>query len=501
MPTSSLHLTLKVVVRLLTVYWLLTCTSCSQNNFVSSGIGLIEFPTCLQENTIELDLSNNSITIVDRDDLSKLKKVKVIDLSYNKIKSVHEDAFEHVGDLEMLNLSHNCIFNLSSNIFHSNKKLTKVHLNNNKLQVSRNFRWKEHILQSTSVTHLDVSFCNIAAISSKTFSGLPNLEMLNIDGNPLTEFDVEFIQPLNNLKIMHMQFFNSSTFEKFCNHLMNHGKLTLSPPCPSASTTRLTDREEADLKILTVGTIMCACAFLITVIVYLLTTRCKTRTSNAVDTKEHDSENTIQQRRLPKPAEPNEGYEIPTSPRYGWFSSICHNRRVKRKTGYTSVPLENTGDVNRRAVSDKDGVLTGTNPGSLHSLSCRTVYLDGIIYPKPSQVNSHPESNVDKYSTVLAETETYSVPKIPPLPKQHQSPHMRTIFNAEVLSESPPGPNQMIGSGSPARRSEYQNISSSSVPPEPTWVFDEPQVNNTEASVNGSEIVFVSSTFIEIGQH
>jgi hypothetical protein len=426
--------------------------------------------------------------IVDRDDLSKLKKAKVIDLSYNKIENVHEDAFKHVGDLEILNLSHNCILNLSPNIFQSNKKLRKVLLNNNKLQVTRNSGRKEHILESTSVTHLDVSFCNIASISSETFSGLPNLEDLNMNGNPLTQFDIEFIQPLKNLKIMHMQqSFNSSTFENFCNQLINNRKLTLSPPCPSASTTRLTDREEADLDILTAGTIMCACAFLIIVIVYLLITRCKTRISNAVDAKEHDSENTTQQRRLPQPAEPNEGYEIPTSPRYGWFSSIYHNRRAKKKTGNASVPLQNTGDVNRRDVSDKDGVLTGRNPGSVHSLSCTTLYQEGILYPKSSQVNSHPESNADKYSTVLAATETSSVPE------QYQSSHMRTTFNAEVLSESPPRPNQMIGSGSPVRRSP--------VPPQPTCVFDEPHVHNTDACVNGSETVFVSSTSIEIGQN
>lgn len=498
MPTSSLNLTLNVVISLLTVYWLLTCTSCSQMNFVRSGRGLTEVPTCLHENTIELDLSNNSIKIVDRDDFRKLKKVKIIDMSYNKIENVHADAFEHVGDLEILNLSHNCIFNLSPNIFHSNKKLTKVHLNNNKLEVTRKFCWKEHILESPSVTHLDVSFCNIACISSETFIGLPNLEILNMNGNPLTQFDVEFIRPHKNLKIIHMQLFNTSTFEKFCNHLINHTKLTLSPPCPSESTTRLTDREEADLKILTAGTIMCACAFIVTVIMYLLITRLKTRISNAVDTKERDSENTTQQRRLPQPAEPNEGYEIPTSPRYGWFSSIYHNRQVKRKTGYTSVPLENIGDVSGSAVSDKGGDLTGTNPGSLHSLSCTTVYQEGTLYPKPSQVDSHPESNVDKYSTVLEATETSSVPKIPQLPKQCQSSHIRTTFNAEVLSESPPRSNQMIGSGSPVRRSKHQNMSLSPVSPQPICVFEEPHVHDTKACVNGSEIVFVSSTFIEI---
>jgi Leucine-rich repeat (LRR) protein len=305
MPISTFNLTPKDVVNMLTVCWVLTCTSCSEMNFVSSGLGLTEFPLCLQENIIKLDLSNNSITTVNRDDLRTLKKVKIIDMSYNKIEIVHADTFEDAGDLEVLNLSYNNISNLSPNIFHSNKKLTNVHLNNNMLQMTRNFRWKEHILESTSLTYLDVSFCNIASISNETFSGLPNLETLKMNGNPLTQFDVEFINPLKNLKIIHIQF-NSSTFKKFCNHLINYKKLILSPPCPSASITRLRNRVETDLNILTAGTIMCACAFLIIVIVYLLITRCKTRISNAVDTKEHDSENTIHRSRLPQSAEPND---------------------------------------------------------------------------------------------------------------------------------------------------------------------------------------------------
>jgi hypothetical protein len=501
MQPSRLSPTLNVVFNVLTVNWMLTCTSCSEINFVRSGLGLMEVPTCLQEDLIKLDLSNNSIMAVKRDDLGKLKKAKIIDLSYNEIERVHEDAFKHVGNLEELNLSHNNIFNLAPNIFHSNKKLAKVDLSNNKLQVTRNFQRTEHILESTSLTYLDISFCKITSVSRETFGGLPNLETLKMNGNSLIQHDVEFIEPLKNLKIMQIQFFNSSTIETFCNHLINDRKLTLSTPCFSASTNRLTDHDEADLNILTTGTIMCACAFLITVIVYLLVTRCKTRKANAVDGKEHDSENIIQRRQLPRPPEPNEGYEIPVSSRYGWVSSIYRNRREKRKPGYSSAPLANNKHDSRRTDSDKDHVLTGTIPGSLHSLSCTTDYQDGVLYPTTSQVCSHSESNEDEEKLMTSPTiETSSVPKIPQLPKKYLLSRMNNTSNAEGLSESTPRPNQMIGSASPDTNSECQNVSLPLVPPRPTCIFETPLIHNTKASVNGQERMFVSSAFIEIGQ-
>jgi hypothetical protein len=165
---------------------------------------------------------------------------------------------------------------------------------------------------------------------------------------------------------------------------------------------------------------------------------------------------------------------------------------------YASVPLEDNGYVSKREVFEKDRVLTGTNPGSLHSLSCTTVYQDGVLYPNACEVRSHSEDNLYEYLTLPVATETSSVPKSPRLPKQYQSSHMRTTFNAEVLSESSPRPNQMIGSGSPVRHSKHQNMSLPPVPPGPTCVFDESHVHNTEACVNGSEIVHVSSTFIEV---
>jgi hypothetical protein len=114
--------------------------------------------------------------------------------------------------------------------------------------------------------------------------------------------------------------------------------------------------------------------------------------------------------------------------------------------------LEDNGHVNKREVPEKDRVLTGTNSGSLHSLSSTTVYQDSVLYLHPSQVHSHPEGNVYKYLTFPATTETSLVPKIPQLPKQYQSSHMRTNFDAEGSSESPPRPNQMTGYESPIRQ-------------------------------------------------
>lgn len=85
MATSSLDLTVSILVAMLTVYCLPTCCFCSAATLVISGLGLTEVPSCLQGNAIELDLSNNSITTLNRDDLGKLRSLKTTDLSYNEI--------------------------------------------------------------------------------------------------------------------------------------------------------------------------------------------------------------------------------------------------------------------------------------------------------------------------------------------------------------------------------------------------------------------------------
>lgn len=222
-------------------------------------------------------------------------------------------AFEHVSNLETLNRSYNNIPSLSPALFHNNKKIKTLDLSRNKLQVRRDPLQAEHLLESTSLTYLDVSFCNITSVSSETFSSLPNLETLKITGNSLIQFDADFIQPLNNLKIMHMKILNTSAVQKFCNHFINNRKLTVFPPCPPKSSTRLTNREKTELNVITAGSIMCACA----VVSYVLLTRCKTLKTDVAGAQEVELENAASQRRLPPLPESNESYEIPVLPRKG----------------------------------------------------------------------------------------------------------------------------------------------------------------------------------------
>jgi hypothetical protein len=483
------------------VYWLLTCAFCYEDYAILTDRGLSEVPKDLQQNVTILDLSNNSITTIERNDFSKVRQVKNINLSYNKIHIIYEGSFQYVGDLEELNLSYNNIINLPPNIFSGNNNLTKVYLQKNWLKVTGYESKTWHILESTSLTYLDISFCNITSISQESFSGLPNLETLKLSGNSLKHLDVEIIKTLKNLKEMHIEFCNPSTFEKFCFHLREQiMKFTLFPPCSSSNKTR--ELDGMDLNILTTGIIMCACVFLITLTAYITIIRCKTR--ETVASEKHDSENIIQQRPLPQPPDPTDGYEVPVTER---FSSTCsRNRQVRRERGYNSLPLENNLNASNRNVSGKDHVLTGRISGSIQSSQYTTDYQDSTPYPSPSQINSRSDRNKEEKSnlSVPCIRGTCSIPKKLKFPTEYRASCTYRTSTVGGLRTGPLRPLQMTKPLSRDRYSEDRKKSLPPAPPRPVSTLQSP-VTHDAATVyvksSESETMFVSSVFIELGQN
>jgi hypothetical protein len=483
MQPSRLKPTLRIVVNILTIYWQLTCTSSYEGKAAYSGRGLREIPKNLQKDLIILDLSNNNITTIKTNDFNQLKSVKKINLSYNKIQEIYKGSFEHVGGLEEVNLSYNNIVSLLPNIFSGNKNLIKVHLQKNWLQVTG------YLLESTSLTYLDISFCNITSISREAFSGLPNLETLKMNGNSLLQLDVEVIKPLKKLKKMHIEFCNPSTLKNVCFHLRTQVmEFTLSPPCrPTRG-----EHEWMVHNVAMTGTIMCVCAFIIVVTVYLLTTICKFRKATGVTTEEHDSERIIQQRPLPQPPDLNDGYEVPIKhTNYGWFlSAPSRNRRLKGGSA-------NNRGISTRAVSGTDHLSTQSTPGSVQSVPSEVDYQVSQLYTRQER------NEEDKENLLVPLIRECSMQEVPQLPTEYRQSSISNTSAAEGPCGFPLGPFPMTGPSSCGPYSEDHKMSLPPIPPRPTYTC-QAQLKRKAPTVcvnsNDSETTFVSSTFIELRQ-
>lgn len=494
MQRAKPELNFTFMVSILTAWWMSSRTSCIEDNKVLSAQGFRHVPKNLSANLVTLDLSNNNITIIERDDFLTLKRVNTINLSYNQIQTLDERSFEHVCCLEELDLSYNNIVHLPHCIFSNNKNLKKLYLKKNRLQVIGDSSKAEHILDSQSLTYLDVSFCNFTYISIEALKGLSNLKTIIIKGNPLKQLNLENKTPPENPKTMKTYFCNSSTFEKSCCGLQEQGVEIISSTL--SSPTIQTDANGTvwvDPVVLIVGTIMWAVVFIIVVTWYFLIT-CRTcRRANEVAIEKRNSVDAIQKRPLPRPPLQDVGYEVPITPSSECNSSVpSKNLQLNRNCGYFPVPsAENDSNITRDNSTCQ--VLKAINYGSAQSLTGPTQNQDKVCHS--------PNIYIFKCSDV-SEEEEEEENDLPVPPMKGKS----SIPTSPHLS----GENRQTFTGMPLRLfqkfgcpQDGGHFKKKKAPARPTPTSQaSPTINVTNFSVKkiNSENVFVSSTVIELGQ-
>jgi Leucine-rich repeat (LRR) protein len=87
---------------------------------------------------------------------------------------------------------------LAPSLFENNRKVRYLFLKNNSLSVLHS----RPILISESLSHLDISFCNITNIPTQAFIHLTNLTSLRMNGNQLSALDAKTMQPLKKLQVV-----------------------------------------------------------------------------------------------------------------------------------------------------------------------------------------------------------------------------------------------------------------------------------------------------------
>jgi Leucine-rich repeat (LRR) protein len=120
-------------------------------------------------------------------------------LSDNEIDVVDSRAFSGIGMLINIDLSNNNLPFIPFSIFSDNPVLESVSFRGNPLVYVPD---SSPIFSSPSVISLDLSFCSLTSINSKTFSQLPGLQVLDLYSNNLREIRKDMFKPLTELVVI-----------------------------------------------------------------------------------------------------------------------------------------------------------------------------------------------------------------------------------------------------------------------------------------------------------
>lgn len=149
-------------------------------------------------NLTKLKINNNYISEFEIYAFRGVKKLEILSAGNNVIKSLDSMLFRGLDELRVLDFSNNSISMFSPNLLESNRQLQYLFLQNNTLTIMHS----GPILISESLSHLDISFCNITFMPPEAFIHLPNLTTLRMIGNPLSYLHTDTMKPLTKLQII-----------------------------------------------------------------------------------------------------------------------------------------------------------------------------------------------------------------------------------------------------------------------------------------------------------
>ncbi|XP_068617346.1 toll-like receptor 6 [Battus philenor] len=150
-----------------------------------------------------LDIGNNNISHLSRDNFRGLSELFGLRLVDNKITNLNEDTFEHLSQLQVLNLASNKIKHISSGCFRKNINLKLLRMDGNEITSF------EGIFSTlNSLVWLNMSANKIVSFDFKSF---PNsLEWLDLHMNYIENFINDDLFSNGNLKLLDLSHNNIS---------------------------------------------------------------------------------------------------------------------------------------------------------------------------------------------------------------------------------------------------------------------------------------------------
>ncbi|VVC86564.1 unnamed protein product [Leptidea sinapis] len=153
----------------------------------------------------DLDLSKNGIqdVLLRRTKVEVISSLKRLSLSGNRLRSIVKDSFPENNSIEFLDLSNNIIEVVEEEAFQTCVSLKELNLAQNNitftfalpptlqiamLRINTLYHWPRF---PSGITYIDLSYNRLSALYDENNAEFDNLEVLNIGGNQLKEFDLE----------------------------------------------------------------------------------------------------------------------------------------------------------------------------------------------------------------------------------------------------------------------------------------------------------------------
>lgn len=160
-----------------------------QGEYVQSeSLKRIDLSFCNMDN-IELEgfpalitaiLKGNMIRQLTRESFINTQMIEHLDLSANSVNSVDVNTFKKLKHLKTLNLSFNMIPKLERDTLKENELLVK-------LDLSRNFINRFNRITAPSLTHLNLTWCQIMTIDADALTGMPEIVDIDLSSNLITD--------------------------------------------------------------------------------------------------------------------------------------------------------------------------------------------------------------------------------------------------------------------------------------------------------------------------
>ena len=186
------------------------CTACLQNlttldmrgNYLKS----INLPlsTLISPLLESIHFQENKITQVLENTLENLPNLQMVDLTSNQLNNLPKGFFQNKSQLKIVKLGHNAITSLPRNLFVDCPNIEEIHLQNNQLTnlSDSDFKLRAESFQNlSSLTELLLQGNIISSIDGNAFSGMPNMNTLNMNHNKfIRNVSKSIFQGLNRLK-------------------------------------------------------------------------------------------------------------------------------------------------------------------------------------------------------------------------------------------------------------------------------------------------------------